>query len=58
MLGGIVAAGVSKGLSLKNVKAALECSRDASLLAEKNKKCGPMEFLNEYIDSVHNNREE
>lgn len=58
MLGGIVAASVSKGLSLKSVKEALECSRDASLLAEKNKKCGPMEFLNEYIDSVHNNREE
>lgn len=58
MLGGIVAASVSKGLSLKSVKEALECSRDASLLVEKNKKCGPMEFLNAYIDSVHNNREE
>ena len=58
MLGGIVAASVSKGLSLKSVKEALECSRDASLLAEKNKKCGPMEFLNAYIDSVHKNREE
>ncbi len=58
MLGGIIAASVSKGLSLKSVKEALECSRDASLLVEKNKKCGPMEFLNAYIDSVHNNREE
>lgn len=58
MLGGIEAASVSKGLSLKNVKAALECSRDASLLAEKITNGGPMEFLNNYIDSVYKNREE